>query len=68
MCALAWIMVFEHSSGSMMLGADWLSLLGSATDSRPEEDGDAATTLFVLCLDKLGLGMRLTVLLLIYLC
>lgn len=50
MCALACIIVFEHSSGSMMLGADWLSWLGSATDNRLGEDGDAATTLLVLCL------------------
>lgn len=50
MCALAWIMVFEDSSGSMMLGADWLSWLDLATDSRLGEDGDAAITLLVLCL------------------
>jgi len=32
----------------MMLGADWLSWPGSATDSRAGEDGDAAITLLVL--------------------
>lgn len=49
MCALAWVIVFEHRSGSMMHGADRLSWLGSAdTDSRPGEDGEAATTLLVL--------------------
>lgn len=50
MFALAWIRVFEHSRGSMMLGADWLSWLDSATDSRLGEDGEAATTVLVLCL------------------
>lgn len=50
MCALACIMVLEHSSGSMRLGADWLSWLGSATDSRLREDREAATTILVLCL------------------
>lgn len=50
MLALAWIRVFEHSKGSMMMGADWLSWLDSATDRRLGEDGDTAATVFLLCL------------------
>lgn len=48
MCALACIIVFEHSRGSMMLGADWLSRLGSTTDSRQWEGGEAVIILLVL--------------------
>lgn len=58
MCALACIMVFGHSSGSMMLGADWLSWLDSATDSRLWEGGEAATILLVLCLCVGGTGWQ----------
>lgn len=50
MLALAWIRVFEHSRGSMMMGTDWLSWLDSVTDSGLGEDGDTAVTVFLLCL------------------
>lgn len=50
MLALAWIRVFEHSRGSIMMGADWLSWLDSTTDRRLGEDGDTAATVFFLCL------------------
>lgn len=46
MFALAWIIVFENSRGSMMVGAEWLS----GQFNRRAEEAEAAAAVPVFCL------------------